>query len=168
MQAGEFLAKVPLFAKSLNAGQLAVLTKESRPAFFLAGSRLMSQGEFGGSMFVIVDGKVEVTFADGDAREQTVATLGPGDIVGEMSLFTGDRRTATVSAATKVNAIKITKSSLERIFAKAPDLIDTFAAVLAKRQAELNAVSRQHSAQAEKSFTRQVRKVFAGIFGGDG
>jgi CRP-like cAMP-binding protein len=164
MEALSFLAKVPLFADALDAAQLAFLAKESRPAFFLAGTRLMNQGDFGGSMFVIVEGKVYVTFVDTDAREQTVATLGAGDVVGEMSLFTGDRRTATVAAATKVDAIEITKWSLERVFAKAPELVDKFAAVLAKRQAELNAVSRPPSATSPEKFARGARQVFAGLF----
>jgi CRP/FNR family cyclic AMP-dependent transcriptional regulator len=159
------LAKVPLFAGALDEKQLAFLAKESRPAFFLAGTRLMSQGDFGGSMFVITEGKVGVTFVDADAREQSVATLGPGDVVGEMSLFTGDRRTATVAAVSNVDAIEITKWSLERVFAKAPELIDKFAAVLAKRQAELNAVSRSPARSSNENFARQARKVFTGIFG---
>ena len=162
--AGAVLAKTPLFSDALNETQLAFLTKESRPAFFRAGTRLMNQGEFGGAMFVIVEGKVEVTFVDADAREQLVATLGPGDVVGEMSLFTGDRRTATVAAETNIDAIEITKSSLERVFAKAPELVDKFAAVLAKRQAELNAVSHSHSAASHEKFARGARKVFAGLF----
>ena len=168
MDAREFLSKVPLFAGALNADQLAFLAKGSRTAFFLAGTRLMNQGDFGGSMFVITEGKVGVTFVDADAREQLVATLGPGDVVGEMSLFTGDRRTATVSAISNVNAIEITKWSLERVFAKAPDLIDIFAAVLAKRQAELNAVSRSRSVSSNEKFAQNARRVFVNIFGGAG
>lgn len=164
MDPGVFLAKVPLFSDALNEAQLAFLAKQCRPAFFRGGTRLMSQGDFGGSMFVIVEGKVGVTFVDADAREQLVATLGSGEVVGEMSLFTGDRRTASVAAVTNVDAIEITKWSLERVFAKAPELVDKFAAVLAKRQAELNAVSRPHSAPSNEKFTRQARKVFAGLF----
>ena len=165
MDPGAFLAKIPLFSDALNAEQLAFLAKESRSAFFRAGTRLMNQGDFGGSMFVIVEGKVGVTFVDADAREQLVATLGPGEVVGEMSLFTGDRRTATVAATANVDAIEITKWSLERVFAKAPELVDKFAAVLAKRQSELNAVSRSRSSPSNESFTRHARKAFAGLFG---
>lgn len=165
MDPGAFLSKVSLFADALDAEQLHFLASQSRPAFFRAGTRLMSQGEFGGAMFVIVEGQVSVAFVDEDAREQVVATLGAGDIVGEMSLFTGDRRTATVGAVTNVDAIEITKWSLERVFAKAPDLVGKFAAVLAKRQAELNAVSGSRSADSPEKFTRAARKVFAGIFG---
>lgn len=164
MEAREFLSTVPLFAEALNAVQLDLLARECRPAFFRDGTRLMNQGDFGGSMFVIAEGAVAVTFLDAEAREQTVATLGPGDVVGEMSLFTGDRRTATVAAVGNVDAIEITKASLERIFARAPELVDKFAAVLAKRQAELTAVSRQQSGAARESFAAGARKLFASLF----
>jgi CRP-like cAMP-binding protein len=160
-----FLKDVPLFAEALDEAQLAFLATQSRPAFFRAETLLMSQGTFGGSMFVLVDGEVGVHFVDENGREQSVTTLGPGEVVGEMSLFTGDRRTATVVAVTSVDAIEITKASLERVFAKAPDLIDQFAQVLASRQAELNRLSETAAAGARDAFIDQARKVFAGIFG---
>ncbi|HEX9904290.1 MAG TPA: cyclic nucleotide-binding domain-containing protein [Propylenella sp.] len=166
MDAREVLSDVPLFAAALDDGQLGFLAGQSRPAFFRAGTRLMSQGDFGGSMFIIVRGEVAVNFADQDARERRVATLGPKEIVGEMSLFTGDRRTATVSAVTNVDALEITKWSLERIFMQAPDLIDRFGEMLALRQAELNALSASRTAASREAFVSQARKAFAGIFGG--
>ncbi len=141
MEPRDILSKVDLFSDALDAEQIGFLAGQSRPAFFRAETRLMTQGSLGGSMYVIMRGVVGVTFVDEHGREQAVASLGPGEVVGEMSLFTGDRRTATVSAITNVDAIEITKWSLERVFAKAPDLIDRFADVLAKRQAELSALS---------------------------
>ena len=167
MDTHERLSTIPLFADALDDAQIRFLATESRPAFFLAGTRLMNQGDFGGSMFIIVKGGVSVRLVGEDAREKAVAALGPGDIVGEMSLFTGDRRTATVGALTNVDAIEITKPSLERVFAKSPDLVDRFANVLAKRQAELNALAPAHGA-ARDAFLRQARKVFTGLFGRGG
>jgi CRP-like cAMP-binding protein len=158
------LAKVALFADALDAAQLRRLASESRPAFFRAGTRLMNQGDFGGSMFVLVAGEVAVRFIDPNGREQAVATLGPGDVVGEMSLFTGDRRTATVVAVTQVDAVEITKASLERVFLKSPELVDRFASVLAERQAELSAAARAERGASRKDFVRQARSVFAAIF----
>lgn len=164
MDAREILAATPLFADALDAGQLRTLATETRPAFFRAETRLMNQGDFGGSMFVIVEGEVAVSFADEGEREQRVATLGKGEVVGEMSLFSGDRRSATVTALTNVDAIEITKSSLEGIFRKAPDLIDRFGAILAKRQAELKAMTPGRGGKQGDALVRQARKVFAGFF----
>jgi len=165
MDAREVLLKVPLFSGALDEEQIGFLAAQAKPAFFRAETRLMSQGTFGGSMFVIASGVVGVAFVDENGREQAVASLGPGEVVGEMSLFTGDRRTATVSAITNVDAVEITRWSLERVFARAPELVDKFATVLAERQAELNQISGAQAAGAGESFVRQARKVFAGIFG---
>lgn len=165
MEARDFLKDIPLFADTLDEAQLSFLASQSRPAFFREGTRLMNQGDFGGSMFVILDGEVSVNFVDEAVTERAVATLKRGDIVGEMSLFTGDRRTATVVAVTNVNAIEITKWSLERVFARAPELLDRFAGVLAQRQEELNALSSVRTSTARDAFVRQARNVFAGLFG---
>ena len=78
MDARETLAATPLFADALDAEQLSSSPAQSRPAFFRADTRLMNQGDFGGSMFVIVEGKVAVSFTDeeraraagGDARQR--------------------------------------------------------------------------------------------------
>ena len=161
----QVLAAIPLFADVLGADQIKALASASHPAFFRSGTLLMSQGDLGGAMYAIVDGAVAVSFTDVQGREQLVATLGPGEVVGEMSLFTGDRRTATVSAQTNVNALEITKSSLEKLFAKSPDLLDRFGAILAARQAELNTIAGHGSRRDKEEFVRRAGKFFAGIFG---
>ena len=56
------------------------------------------------------------------------------------------------------------KGSLEGIFRKAPDLIDRFGAVLARRQAELKALTPRKSGKQGDALVRQARKVFAGLF----
>jgi CRP-like cAMP-binding protein len=165
MDAREILSGVPLFADTLSQEQLGFLASHSRSAFFRAGTRLMNQGDFGGAMFVITKGQVSVNLTDEKDRERTVATLGVGDIVGEMSLFTGDRRTASVVAASNVDALEITKWSLERVFARTPELVDRVGAVLAKRQAELSALSSAEGKSARDAFVRKARKAFAGLFG---
>ena len=95
-------------------------------------------------MCVLVDGKVTVS-VHSPAGEKTIATLTPGEVVGEMSLFTGERRSATVTAAGRVAAIEITKDALKPILAGAPALVDRFAALVEQRHAEL--VSRNHEAR---------------------
>ena len=166
--ARQVLQGMKLFAEVLAPDQLKALAAASHAAFFRSGTLLMSQGDLGGSMFAIVDGTVAVNFTGGEGREQIVATLGPGEIVGEMSLFTGDRRTATVSAVTNVQAIEITKASLERMFAASPDLVDKFGTLLAGRQAELHAIAHPTRGPATEEFARKARKFFAEIFGRSG
>ena len=163
MDAKEILAQTPLFANALDEVQIGYLASQSRPAFFRANTRLMSQGDFGGSMFIIVRGEVLVSLSGGGKDERMLATLGPGEIVGEMSLFTGDRRTATVAAKDNVEALEITKASLERIFLKSPELIGRFGKVVAKRQAQLR-LAAAPTESARDAFIKQARAAFSGLF----
>ena len=64
------------------------------------GERLIRESESGRELFLIVAGQVAVT-----VRDQPVGTLGPGEFVGEMSLFERALRSATVTALTRVEAL---------------------------------------------------------------
>jgi CRP-like cAMP-binding protein len=143
----EVLSRISLFSEVLDPDQIARLGAKCHSLVFSAGSLLMTEGDFGTSMFALVEGKVAVTFGDRRGKEHDVAELGAGDIVGEMSLMTGARRRATVTAITEVVALEITKVALEEILARAPDLIDSFGAILTRRQAELS----RAAAEAERS-----------------
>ena len=154
------LTAIPLFAETLDARQLDHLAAQCEPAFFPAGTFLISEGDFGDSMFAIVSGEASVTLHDARGDEHGVASIRPGEIVGEMSLLTGMRRRATVMARTDVAALEITKPALEEMFARAPDLIDRFGAVLADREAVLRKVAAD--AASHRDFAGRIRRFFGG------
>jgi CRP-like cAMP-binding protein len=154
------LAAIPLFADTLDARQLDHLAAQSREVLFPAGAVLMSEGDFGDSMFAVVEGEADVTLHDQRGGEHKVTSVKPGEIVGEMALLTGLRRQATVVARTQVTALEITKPVLEEMFARAPELIDRFGAVLAERQAILDKVAAD--AASRKDFASRIRWFFGG------
>ncbi|MCB1502271.1 MAG: cyclic nucleotide-binding domain-containing protein [Bauldia sp.] len=154
------LAAIPLFADTLSARQLDHLAAQCQPVFFPAGTFLISEGDFGDSMFAIVDGDASVTLHDERGGEHGVAAVKPGEIVGEMALLTGMRRRATVVASTDLAALEITKPALEDIFARAPELIDRFGAVLADREAKLRQVAAD--AASHRDFASRIRRFFGG------
>lgn len=132
----DVLASVPLFAKTLAADELDRLTANVRGADFPRGAVLMRERDIGTSMFVLTGGKVSVSVhSRGGDRE--VATLAAGDFVGEMSLLTGERRSATVTALRAVTACEIDKAALQPILAARGDLFMRFADVIEQRHAEL-------------------------------
>lgn len=124
------------FDAVLDAAAIDALHAASRRVVFPRGSVLIRQGEPGTSMFTIVSGKVAVSVHEPDG-EHKVAELGPDDYVGEMSLLTGEPRTATVTAKNKVVALETPKAALQPILAKAPHLARQFAEMVRDRQAEL-------------------------------
>lgn len=154
------LSSIPLFAEVLDEPLLEALAHKSSGVIFPAGSILMTEGDFATSMFAIVEGTVSVTVEDQRGEEHGVATLTAGDIVGEMSLMTGARRSATVTAETEVLALEVTRFSLEAIFARAPELIDRFGEVLHKRQAELDQIAAEAARPAKEDIVSQIRHFF--------
>jgi CRP/FNR family transcriptional regulator, cyclic AMP receptor protein len=130
------LASVPLFAKTLAADELDRLAANVRSVEFARGAVLMRERDLGRSMYVLTGGKVAVSVhSRGGDRE--VATLAAGDIVGEMSLLTGERRSATVTALRAVTACEIDRPALEPIISGRRDLMARFADVIEQRNAEL-------------------------------
>ncbi len=122
----------------------------------------MASGDFGVAMYAIVTGRVQVRLVL-EGVERDVAGLGPGDIVGEMSLMTGARRNATVTALSTVTALEITKVALEEILAQAPQLDGRFGAVLASRQAELDRIASEAEHSAD-DIAGQIRSFFHTVF----
>lgn len=158
----EVLAAIPLFAEVLDADQIDRLAAKCREVVFPPGAVLMTEGDFGTSMFALVEGEVSVTLTDKRGGAHGVADLSAGEFVGEMSLLTGARRSATVVARTEVVAIEITKVALEEILARAPDLIDRFGLVLAGRQAGLDRAAADVAHANKDDLVSQIRRFFGG------
>lgn len=74
------------------------LQSEGRRRTYERGERLLSQGDEGTSVIVLVEGRVKVTCCQEDGGEVLLAIRGPGDILGERAAFDGGARSATVTA----------------------------------------------------------------------
>ena len=137
METREFLGSVPFFAEVLSGAELDALAAGTRYVEFDQGSNLIRERDIGDSMYVIAQGTVAVSIHD-SGKDRSVATLRAGDLVGEMSLLTGAPRAATVTAQAPVVAIEIGRSAIEPLLTAEPALFDRFAAMLEKRQIELD------------------------------
>lgn len=134
------LGKISLFADVLPPEELDHLAARCHVVDYEPGTVLMSEGDFGTFMVAILWGRLEVSVAGTRHATREVAVLGPGDIVGEMSLLTGARRSATVTAAKKISALEIPKTALEGLIVESPGLIARFAEMIEQRHAELSRI----------------------------
>lgn len=121
--------------KSFNDAQLDSLLPRGQAVHFGRGEKLIEQGEGGDSMFILVEGKADV-FVRRDGVQARVAGLVSGDCFGEMSLLTGEARSATVIAATDCEVVEIGKAVLAKSLKENPQLVTQLGELLAKRRIE--------------------------------
>jgi CRP-like cAMP-binding protein len=124
---------VDVFALLAPADREALATL-SRERLYGAGQTIVKQDDTGDSMFVIGRGSVRVTILPGATE---VARLSAGSYFGEMSLLTGQPRTATVSAITDCVLLEISAAEFRRIALAQPAVVEQVTHAVAERQAGL-------------------------------
>ena len=139
MDARQVLESVPFFSEVLSSEELAALAANAYELTGEPGASLIRQGDVGSSLLIVVNGTVTVSVVD-SPKDRVIASLGVGEIVGEMSLLTGAPRTATVTADDAITALEIDRAAMQPLLARNPDLFDRFADVLERRRAELDKV----------------------------
>ena len=87
-----------------------------------AGDTLVKQGDIGDAVFILVAGQLEVSVDTAAGTQVTVDVLGPGASVGEMALVAGQVRTATVSAKTDAELVRLARPDFEQLAEENPGL----------------------------------------------
>ncbi|MEX0755810.1 MAG: cyclic nucleotide-binding domain-containing protein [Actinomycetota bacterium] len=124
----ERLMRLPLFAE-LDQHDLSIVAHASGESEIAEGDLLIEQGAPPSEMFVIESGTAEV-LRDGER----IATLGPGDVVGEMGPIKLQRRMASVRATTPVLAVTLGSDALASIAREMPELAVDLRAEVERRE----------------------------------
>jgi small-conductance mechanosensitive channel len=132
------LRQQPLF-KSLSDSQLDALLPRGRIIHFGRDEKIIQQGDNGDSMFILVSGEANVV-VERNHSPTHVASLRNGDCFGEMSLLTGEHRSATILAHTDCEVVEIGKPVLAKSLKENPDLLSKLSELLAKRQMETEGI----------------------------
>jgi len=107
------------------------------------GDRLIEQGTMGSSMYLVVTGKLEVVRRF-DSGERLIATLGPGDVFGEIGFVRATRRTADVIARGPISVLRFDHDRLEKDLVFFPHIMAklnfNISGILGQRLAEVVAV----------------------------
>jgi CRP-like cAMP-binding protein len=141
------------FLEALTSEQFARLASQAQIVPYPAGASVVRQGDEGDSLFVVVEGRVEVSVhAAGGGPEQRLATLGPGDYFGEMSLLTGAPRSATIRTVEETRLLVLRKDAVRPLLIADPTVPERLSKTLARRQAERDhALHRAATAEHEGS-----------------
>lgn len=127
-----FLRTIPLFQDTPGEVLLRI-ADVARDETLPAGAHVVTQGELGDCLYLIVQGEVRVHI---DGEE--VAWLGPGECVGELSVLDSSPRSATVSAVTDVQLLSISQEDFFQVLAERPEVARSVIHLLCQRLREAN------------------------------
>lgn len=131
--------------EALLTQQLTLLLGDAAPAALASlqqrlqwvelagGELLMEQGESGNSAYLCVSGRLRVYVRDEDGSQRMVREMSRGEVIGEMSLYTGENRSATVVAVRKSVLVRLDKRHFEELLAISPQVSITFTRQIIRR-----------------------------------
>ncbi|MCC6581566.1 MAG: mechanosensitive ion channel family protein [Phycisphaeraceae bacterium] len=161
------LERVSLF-EGLTPEELAQLAEGVVERRVAAGEAVVKQGEPGQSLFIVVDGMLGVSVHNDNQPEHRVAQLSPGQFFGEMSLLSGEPRSATITAITEATLHEVTKQTLGPILQQRPHIAEALCRAVAMRRSHTEAEVKRRSAGAAASprgmaeeLLRRVRQFFS-------
>jgi CRP-like cAMP-binding protein len=131
-QVAQFLAKVPLF-RELRRRQLEGLAKTMVSQDYEAGHDIVTQGESGVGLFIIVSGKADVVHIRTDGTKAVVNQLGPTDFFGELALLAEGPRTASVIAREATHCLVLTRWNFLAVLKGDAEMAITILEELARR-----------------------------------
>jgi CRP-like cAMP-binding protein len=129
------LSRIEIF-HPLSKEELASVASNLGEKIYAAGEVLFRQGEEGDTFYIIRDGKVAISVSDAEGRSTVVAHLSKGVFFGEMSLLTGEKRTATVTAEVDTTVLALSKAIFAEVLEANAQIAEGLAKVLEKRQRE--------------------------------
>ena len=127
------------FLNVLPAEVLDELAEAAQLRHYATGEVIIRQGDPGDELFIIISGEVAAQIRKDDGTEAEVGRLGPESFFGEMSLMTGQKRSATIVATKGVDVFVIDHDDLAPILATSPEMVDVISETLEARQAALAA-----------------------------
>ena len=120
------------------------------------------KGEDGDEMYLIVSGTVEILLSD-EPGTQPVAHVGPGDIVGEGSLFSAEKRTAFCRAETQVDMLVLSRAALDAVLPRYPRVRGEMEAFLAGRLDGLKQATVEERRMAAQRRAQTANKAYGTV-----
>lgn len=155
--------------------EVDALAQAMRQFHIPAGSAAVRQGDAGESLFVIAEGVFDVQIAapisadteDGQRPGVVHLTrLRPGDLFGEMSLLTGQPRSASVVACTDAVVFELSRGHLDPVLRRRPELAERLAELMAERQTRnVSQSKRQQGATPPPAESQALLARLRGFFG---
>jgi CRP/FNR family transcriptional regulator, cyclic AMP receptor protein len=153
----ELLKSVTLFA-DLEEGELERFSHVAVPRTFPAGTRVFHEGDDSDACYIVKEGSFRVTREHSDGRAITLATLGPGEIFGELAMLDGDQRSASAEALSEGELLALPANDVRALLARHPEISLKLVAGLVRR---LRAANVRLSRQSFQTVPSRVAGILA-------
>lgn len=164
------LQKQPIFS-AITPEDLDYLLENSASHRFGRGEKIIKEKAEGDSMFVITAGRAGVIIGGSSGVSSQVAELSAGECFGEMSLLTGEPRSATIQALSDCEVLEITKPLFGEIVDREENLLPRLSELLALRKLETEGFATrrrdqddEEPSEKEKEYKAKFLKTIRSFF----
>ena len=163
-QKQKLLASTEIFGH-LNDHQLEMLAELANCESFAPGESVVRQGERGDSLYLVVQGTLEVFQMNANSATrhpgQHVADLETSDAFGEMALCTGEARSASVICKSECVLIEIERKHLLPLLEEQPEILETMGSIMAARRQQLKANQQQRAESRRRALIARMQRLFS-------
>ena len=117
---------------------VAAITKQLQPVDFARRQTVFAQEDPADRLYIIVSGKVKISYRSPEGRKHLLAVMGPPEMFGELSVFDDGPRTASAIALTELRAVSLDRDTLRGWMADRPEVAEQLLRVLARRLRRTN------------------------------
>ncbi|MFN8215877.1 MAG: Crp/Fnr family transcriptional regulator [Solirubrobacterales bacterium] len=153
----ELLKSVALF-EDLGEEELERFSHVAVPRAYPAGTRVFHEGDSSDACYIVRSGSFRITREHSDGRAITLATLGPGEIFGELAMLDGDKRSASAEALSDGEVLALPAGDVRSLLARHPEIALKLVAGLVRR---LRAANVRLSRQSFQTVPSRVAGILA-------
>jgi CRP/FNR family cyclic AMP-dependent transcriptional regulator len=136
-EALQLISRVPLF-EELSREELERIADVAIPRAFPKGVRVFHEGDDSDACYIVRQGDLRVTREHSDGRAIALATLGPGDIFGELAMLDGGTRSASVETLSDCELLGLPATDVRRVIADHGDIAAKLIVAITRRLRETN------------------------------
>lgn len=164
----DLLRSVPLFA-DLEPDELERFSHVAVPRSFPGGTRVFHEGDHSDACYIVRSGSFRVTREHSDGRAITLATLGPGEVFGELAMLDRDVRSASAEALEDGELLALPASEVRGLLARHPEISVKLVSALVRRLRAANErISRQSFQTVPSRVAGVLLQLVAEAQAGDG
>ncbi|HEX2676810.1 MAG TPA: mechanosensitive ion channel family protein, partial [Polyangiales bacterium] len=148
------------FLQDLPESAIETLASGARSETYQPGEIVVRQGELGGALYLCLSGELVVVHTPPNGRPRELAHLQAGGMFGELSVMSGEPRSATVQAVSMCTLAVIERHTFAEVLQQSPTFAEAISGRMAVRQASIEAIDRETTPQQQRESIAQHKQRF--------